>query len=155
MKHFILFLVLLFSHFIHAQNIFPEKYKGCNTDHFTLEKDSLKTTIDSKYLVKTILSGMSLETKSSIKGTLKLQIIVDLEGNSCLISIDNKTNIESSDLQLKNAIDTNLKWNIIEKVKVSPLIILKFKKKSVAISRIGVSGNFEMNEIFNDEIVIE
>jgi hypothetical protein len=149
----VVFICLLLTNIIEAQNVFPDKFDGCITDRFGLEKDSIEARIDSKYLVNTVLSGVDEKYKSKLNGILKLQIIVNTDGKSCLISIENNTNIKTSKLNLKKTIDDNLIWNINQKNKVSPLIILKFNSNSVQLKRIGVSGDFGMKEIFNDEVL--
>jgi hypothetical protein len=149
----IVFICLSLTNMIEAQNVFPNKFDACITDRFGLEKDSLEARIDSKYLINTVLSGIDEKYKSKLNGILKLQIIVNTDGKSCLISIENNTNIKTSKLNLKKTIDDNLIWNINQKNKVSPLIILKFNSNSVQLKRIGVSGNFVMKEIFNDEVL--
>ena len=56
-------LLILFSHLGFSQHIFPEEFNGCNTDLFSLESDSTDATIESKYLINTILSSFSDKDK--------------------------------------------------------------------------------------------
>ena len=138
-----------------AQNVYPEKFSGCITDHFALEKDSLVGKTDINQLIKIVLSSLDDKSKSKIEGVLSLQIIVNLDGSSCLISMKNETNIKSSKFKLKDVIDT-IKWEIPIK-KISPLIQLKFNPNSIQYRRLGINGNkgsqlIEENEFHKDSL---
>lgn len=155
MKKVVLFVVFLFiTKFSYSQNIFPEKFSGCVTDHFALESDSLVAKTDVPVFIKTIISSLDAKSKSKIKGILSLQIIVDMDGNSCLISIKNDTNIKSSKFELKEIIDETIKWNNPSK-KVSPLIQLKFNSNSVQYIRLGINAKKGNHIIEEYEIPIE
>lgn len=137
-----------------SQNVFPEKFSGCITDQFALESDSIIGVTDFKKIIKIVYSSLDEKSKSKINGELSLQIIVNKDGSSCLISLKNDTNIKSSKLKLKETIDSNLKWEIPFK-KVSPLIILKFNSDTIIYRRLGVNlkkGNHNLEE---EEISIE
>lgn len=153
MKIKILFFLLLSFNYFQAQNLFPLKIEGCQTDKFELEKDSIKANIGTRKFIDIICSNLNSEDLSRIKGVLKVQIIVYKDGSSCLISFDNKTNIKTSKFNLKKTIDEKVKWETKSDEKISPLIILNFSKKSILFRRIGISGNFESNIIFEEEIL--
>lgn len=66
-----------------------------------------------------------------------MQVIVDTQGNSCLLSIKNKTNYQTGELNLSNVVNDNLKWKNSDTLKVSALISIKFEEKRRTIKRIG------------------
>ncbi|MGK4566975.1 hypothetical protein [Flavobacterium sp. 3HN19-14] len=72
-----------------------------------------------------------------IRGVLRLQVIVDIDGSSCLISVENKTNIKTSKLDLKTNVDKNLIWGK-QAEKISPLIVLNFTGDNVVVTRFGL-----------------
>ena len=74
-----------------------------------------------------------------MRGTVKVQIIVDLNGNSCLLSLENITNISSKKLNLKSWIDDNIIWEIPSN-KVAAIIILDFTDQGIGYKRMGFDG---------------
>ena len=64
---------------------------------------------------------------------------MDLEGNSCLLSVKNETNIKTKKILLKEVIDSKLNWQKPTK-KVSAIIQLKFTDNEVKMNRLGLSG---------------
>jgi len=134
-----LILLLFISNAVFSQHIFPEKFEGCITDEFWLEKDSMVAIGSDKQLVDVIIKSIDEKSRKRIKGFLSLQIIVDLEGNSCLLSINNETNVESSNMTLKEKIDSDLKWNIPVK-KVAVLVKVEFTKSEIIINRLMLTG---------------
>ena len=136
-----LILLILFSLSFgsQAQNIFDEKFEGCNTDRFATEKDSIKVRETDKDLVYVLANNLETENVRKIKGLLSFQIIVDLNGKSCLLSVDNETNIPTEKLNLKEIIDNNLNWEKpIEKTSV--IVAIMFYGTSVQKKRIGMSS---------------
>ena len=124
---------------IQAQNIFEAKFEGCNTDRFATEKDSIEVKSTDKDLVYVLANNLKKENVKKIKGLLSCQIIVDLNGKSCLLSVDNETNISTEKLNLKEIIDQNLSWEKpVEKTSV--IVAIMFYGKSVQKKRIGMSG---------------
>ncbi|MGK7392311.1 MAG: hypothetical protein ACNS60_18300 [Candidatus Cyclobacteriaceae bacterium M2_1C_046] len=121
-----------------SQHIFPDAYIGCNTDRFTMESDSTIAKIDDAELLQVLKSGFSNKAKEKIKGKLSLQLIIDAQGNSCLISLKNETNIRTKKLKLKETIDTNLKWNRPDR-KVAVILILDFEGPEVTFTRFGMN----------------
>lgn len=152
-KATLLLLVVFYTLTGKAQNVYPEKFTGCNTDQFALESDSITGKIDMKYFIKTILSGVDEHNREKLSGILSLQIIIDSDGRSCLMSIENKTNVSSEELNLKETIDNSLIWQK-PRQKVSPMIMLKFNPTSVQYKRIGMNANKGMHLIEEDEILI-
>ena len=136
-----LILLILFSLSFgsQAQNIFDEKFEGCNTDRFATEKDSIEVRETNKDLVYVLANNLETENVRKIKGLLSFQIIVDLNGKSCLLSIDNETNIPTEKLNLKEIIDNNLNWEKPTE-KTSVIVAIMFYGTSVQKKRIGMSS---------------
>ena len=74
-----------------------------------------------------------------------MQILVDLEGNSCLLSVQNETNKKTEQLNLKNIIDNNLKWEI-PKEKKSAIIAIQFSE-IVEAKRVGLNSEKGFHEL--------
>lgn len=136
-KYLCLFFLLI-TLGVQGQNLFNEKFDGCITDYFTTEKDSVVVRPLEKDIISVLKEHMSAKNVSKIKGGFAVQIIVDLEGKSCLISVLNETNISTSELNLKEIIDSYLFWEK-PKEKTSVMISLHFKGNSVKIVRLGLS----------------
>lgn len=134
----ILSLFLILPGNSYSQNIFPDAYIGCNTDRFTLESDSTIAKIEDAELLQVLTSGFSKKAKEKIRGKLSLQIIIDAQGNSCLISLKNETNIRTKKLKLKETIDANLKWSRPDR-KVAAILVLDFEGPEVTFTRLGRS----------------
>lgn len=122
-----------------SQYIFSETYTGCDTDRFTLESDSCIAKITDEDFISVITSGFTDKVKNKIKGTLSLQIIVDPQGNSCLISLKNETNVKTRRLKLKQAIDNFLKWETSYK-KVAAIVLLDFDEEDIQLTRFGMNS---------------
>jgi hypothetical protein len=136
----LIFLILFVISFgSQAQNIFDEKFDECNTDRFATEKDSIKVRETDKDLVYVLANNLETENVKKIKGLLSFQIIVDLNGKSCLLSVDNETNIPTEKLNLKEIIDKNLNWEKPTE-KTSVIVAIMFYGKSVEKKRIGMSS---------------
>lgn len=136
-----LILIILFSTSFRfqAQNIFDEKFEGCNTESFSTEKDSIEVKSTDKDLVFVLAKNLEQESIKKIKGLLSCQIIVDQNGKSCLLSVNNETNIPSKELNLKEIIDQNLNWEKPTE-KTSVIVAIMFYGKSVEKKRIGISS---------------
>lgn len=142
-----IFLLLFSISFgVHAQNIFDEKFKGCITDRFSTEKDSIEVKETDKDLVYVLANNLEKENVKKIKGLLSCQIIVDLNGKSCLLSVDNDTNIPTEKLNLKEIIDKNLNWEKPTE-KTSVIVAIMFYGKSVEKKRIGMSSEKGFHQI--------
>lgn len=143
----LIFLILFSISFgSQAQNIFDEKFKGCNTDRFATEKDSIEVREIDKDLVYVLANNLEIENVRKIKGLLSFQIIVDLNGKSCLLSVNNETNIPTEKLNLKEIIDKNLNWEKPTE-KTSVLVTLMFYGTSVEKKRIGMSSEKGFHQI--------
>jgi hypothetical protein len=139
MKKLYLIILTLFTIISNSQNIFPEKFNNCSTEEMSLESDSVYTETNTLDLIKLIKSNLSKEKKQNLKGVLSIQIVVNLDGSSCLISFKNDTNLKSSELNLKNIIDSNLKWEKPKEI-VSPIILFNFYEENVSYKRIGINS---------------
>jgi hypothetical protein len=143
----LIFLILFSISFgSQAQNIFDEKFEGCNTDRFATEKDSIEVRETEKDLVEVLANNLETENVRKIKGLLSFQIIVNLNGKSCLLSIDNETNISTEKLNLKEIIDKNLNWKKPTE-KTSVIVAIMFYGTSVQKKRIGMSSEKGFHEI--------
>lgn len=150
MKLKIIVLFLFCFSLSYSQNIYPIKFDGCNTDHFVLESKITNTKTDIEKFINLIRNN----TSNKIKGVLAIQIIVDLEGKSCLISMENKTNLKTAELKkLKMIIDTELFWEN-SKDKVSPMYEFKFNKKIVEYRRYGINANIGKHIIEEGELAL-
>lgn len=142
----IVVIVLALSLEAYSQNLFPEKFSGCNTDQFALESDSATARMDHSELISVITSGFSEEVKNQLKGVVSLQIIVDLEGKSCLLSVKNDTNTKTKKLKLKDTIDSKLLWQKPTK-KVAAVIVIKFDSTVIQLKRLGTNGKRGVHEL--------
>lgn len=145
MKHLFIITGVILFHNVGAQHLFPEKFDGCVTDRFALEKDSTDAKIDDEVLVGTVMRAMDEKTRQKISGVLTLQIIVDTEGTSCLISARNDTNVRTRKMNLKEVIDRDLVWDNPKK-KVAAIVVLRFSEEGVSFKRLGV-GNQGFHEL--------
>lgn len=122
------------------QNIFDEVFEGCDTSRFALESEIVRVKISHSKIINVVTSAFSDDIKRKIRGKIKLQVVVGLDDESCLLSIENKSNTKFNVLDLKNIIDENLIWEIPEE-RVSPIIRINFKKKKIIVNRLGFNGN--------------
>lgn len=134
-----LFVFLAFQVHLFSQNIFEEKFESCNTDHFVMESDSISVRIKEDGVLEILGKNFDKEVVEKIKGDLSLQILVDLQGNSCLLSIENKTNIATEQLNIKEIIDSKLKWHKPPE-KTSPILAIRFYGDAAEIIRMGLNG---------------
>jgi hypothetical protein len=130
----------------YAQNIFPEKFDDCITDRFALESDTITAKIKDQDLIGVIMNSFDSKTKAKVRGTLSLQIIVDSEGNSCLMSLKNDTNIKTRNLNLKPYIDKELKWKNRQQ-KVAAIVVYRFEDKGVKFKRLGMNAKKGVHEL--------
>lgn len=126
---------------VQAQHLFPEKFNDCVTDHFKLEKDTATIKKPHSEIAEVILRGLKPELRDKLKGDMYLQVIVDTEGRSCLLSVKNETKVATAKLGLKKIVDEQLRWNPADQ-KYSPILYLNFSgEKDVLVTRLGVGGS--------------
>lgn len=139
LKNLFLFCLLsIFSGDLMAQHMFKEKFEDCKTKRFTTEKDSISVQENEKDIIYILANNFTEENVKKIKGLLSLQIIVDTNGNSCLLSITNDTNLKTKKLNIKQIIDKKLTWRKPDE-KTSVLLGIKFYGSEVEKKRIGMS----------------
>lgn len=147
MKNFtFLFLFILFSQSIYSQHLFDKKYHGCNTNVFALESDSVTAKVSDNEIMRIIANSIDAKSISKIRGGLLLQILVNEDGTSCLLSLENKTNIKTKKLKIKESIDNQLKWSPIDK-KVAAIVSVKFINQGIGIKRLGFNGFTGIHEL--------
>lgn len=150
---FTLFALLWSSTALQAQNLFPETFDNCHISRFSLESDSTTAVINPQTFMLEFWTSIDSASARSIRGELKIQLLVDTLGNSCVISIENETNTDSKLLNL-NRFASNLKWSFPEEVKsVSPIVYLRFNSLGARYSRLGASGPKGMHELVDLGIV--
>jgi hypothetical protein len=147
MKRILIIVAVLFLSQAYSQNIFDEKFDGCNTDYFKTESDTTTVELVSDF-VKILSSNFDDETVKKIRGLLSLQIIVDADGKSCLLSLENETNISTANLAIKSIIDSKLLWEK-PKEKISVILATKFYGNAVEVKRIGLSKEKGFHELAN------
>ena len=146
-------LVLFFQVFFYTskcQNIYSEKYNGCNTLKFNVENERLvESNKDS--LLQAFISNINPKYLKKLKGTIYLQVLVDSVANPCCLSIKNESNIASDKLTLKEIVDTKTVWSIPvareQIITVSTIIKLIFKKREISLTRLGYNGNIGWHDI--------
>ncbi len=147
-------LLLLLSIFLlgntaTAQNFYPEKFEGCDTQQFALESDSVYAKKDKEQLIQLLTGSMDEKALSKTFGVLRVQIIAYEDGSSCLISYENNTTLDEETLnmaKIKETIDSELVWDEVLKA-CSPLMELKFRRKKISLKRIGFNGKKGMHEL--------
>jgi hypothetical protein len=122
-----------------AQNLFPEKYAGCQTSEFSLESDSVEARTDYRALAAAVTSALKDDAKNRLRGELVLQIIVEPGGSGCLISVQNNTNVKSGKLRLKESVD-GLKWQGGRR-RVAAVVSLSFADGQLDVKRLGMNAN--------------
>lgn len=147
-KFFFLTIFSLLTITVTAQNIYPEVLEGCDTARFALESKEETAKKPKSLLIGFVTDNLAQE-KDQIRGELYLQIIVYKDGSSCLLSVENKTNFSSEELniaKLKKNIDEELKWeNGVENI--AALVVLNFQKDKILLKRIGMHGDLGWHEL--------
>jgi hypothetical protein len=129
----------------HAQHIFPEKFFVCNTNPFVQENGTIIARINNKKLIEVIRNGIDKTPKPKVWGRLSLQIVVDPEGKSCLLSMYNQTTLLPAQFDLKKDIDDNLVWENPAQ-QVAALVILDFYGRRTTVKKVGLDANTGWHE---------
>lgn len=145
----VLFLFSVFFLELKAQNVFPEKFEGCDTKMFALESDTTEARICNRHFMDVFMESLSEEVKNSISGRLGLQIIVYKDGSSCLLSVDNGTNIPTNQLIFKESIDNELNWEAPSRI-VSAIVVINFEQAATRIQRYGNNSKRGGWHVLND-----
>ena len=134
---------------VKSQALFPEVYKGCNTVTMKLETDSASITKEPKEVADLLINNISEQTMRKLSGKIFLQIIVYPDGSNCVYSIDNQSNTESKQLDLKSIFDNKLSWTEHDELPISVLIELTFNNGKLNYRRLGVSAEKGWHELYN------
>jgi ligand-binding sensor domain-containing protein len=128
----ILFAValIIISNTLYSQNLYPEKFEDCKLTTFCLDCGTQKAQ-PPKSILQSLFNGMGEKNLAELKGTIDLQILIDQNGKPCLLSAENKTNISSADLKLKESVNGGENWAAAatgsKRENSSVCIILKFE----------------------------
>uniref|UniRef100_UPI0040489269 hypothetical protein n=1 Tax=Roseivirga sp. TaxID=1964215 RepID=UPI0040489269 len=134
-----LFIALLFLGFgtqAFSQHVYPEVIDNCYLDQFIFESDSTIAKLDKDKIIEVITAGWDEKTLKNADGVLSLQVLVNNRGASCLMSIQNETNMKTKKMNLTETINDNLKWPRMPQ-KVSVLMVLTFDKGEIDLKRLG------------------
>jgi len=129
MKRIILLLLVQFSLTLsYSQNLYPEKYEGCNLTSFCLDCGDTKAQ-PPKAIIDELVNKFDKKSLSKIKGSIEVQILIDENGKPCLLSSLNQTNISSKKLSLQKAINNTSNWepSISENKKSNSSVSLVFE----------------------------
>ena len=131
-----------------AQHLFKEHYDECTTERFALESEIENAKIDEQKIVALLLKDLDEKQLKRLKGKLTLQILVDTDGTSCLLSVENEINIKSKVLNLKDKI-SSLIWIAPEK-KVAAIVAIRFKKGKYEVKRLGMNADLGVHTLKED-----
>lgn len=146
MKKLVVIICLFAFAKAYTQHLYSEHYEGCTTERFTLENKVEKGKIDSDAVVTVLLKDLSEKQLKKLKGTLTLQVLVNTDATSCLLSAENKTNLKSKTFDLKSKIDA-LIWEIPPEEKTASIFTIKFKKGKYWVSRLGIHGDLGVHKL--------
>ena len=139
-------IILFITNSSFGQHLFDEKFEGCNTSHFVVESDSISVKPLDQDILTILAENFEKEVITEIRGLVSIQILVDQEGDSCVLSLENDTNIETTDLNIKNILDDKLRWTKPDKNK-SVIVAIKFYGDSVELKRIGLNAEKGYHEL--------
>ncbi|MCD7901813.1 MAG: hypothetical protein LUH22_18760 [Bacteroides sp.] len=147
MKKTTFILLLLFSIIVktHAQNLFPETFDGCSFEAFHIESKITTARISSLGILGPLMEEKSL---SNIEGVLMMQVYVDIDGQACLISADNQTNIPTKEFNLENAV-RKTKWTNGQKA-VCAIVHITFEDAIAEVRRLGINRDLGVHEITDE-----
>lgn len=144
-KKVLTYILLAFTINTFAQNIFEIKFENCDTEKFVMESNTISVKQKTDF-INILATNFDRKAVKEIRGLLSMQIIVNEKGDSCLLSIDNGTNIRTEDLNLKRIIDNEVKW-YKPKEKTSVILAIKFHGNKVELKRIGLSSEKGFHEL--------
>lgn len=73
-----------------AQNVFPEKIEGCNTEEFCLDCGDPKAAYDQQDFDRIITDLRAKYDLKGVSGMIGIQVLVDSLGNPCVLSHTDK-----------------------------------------------------------------
>ncbi|MBZ4033167.1 hypothetical protein K6T82_00190 [Flavobacterium sp. 17A] len=110
MKKILLIALLVFLYnSTYSQNLYPEKYENCHLSNFCLDCGDTKANPPKTFLDE-LKNNLDKKKLSEIKGIIEVQILIDENGKSCLLSSVNKTNVSSKKINLQKAINNMSFW---------------------------------------------
>lgn len=129
-----LLLILLSFTFSYSQHLYSEKYDNCKLTSFCLDCGDTKAEAPKSF-INELVDKFDKKSLSKIKGNIEVQILIDENGKTCLLSSQNQTNISSKKLGLQKAINQTTNWEPA---------ISKNKKTNSSVSLIFTfeNGNF-------------
>lgn len=137
-----IFASLTLSIITFSQNIFPEKVSDSNIQAFKLESKITSARIPESELLSSLMKTIPSQ---KIEGVLMMQVYIEKNGKACLISVDNKTNISTNELDLAKAISITKWTGNVEAI--CAIIHLTFNKGKVFVRRLGMDKNLGLHEI--------
>ncbi len=135
MKKTISLLLILLSYTLsYSQHLYSEKYDNCKLTSFCLDCGDTKAEAPKSF-INELGDKFDEKSLSKIKGNIEVQILIDENGKTCLLSSLNQTNISSKKLGLQKAINQTTDWEPA---------ISKNKKTNSSVSLIFTfeNGNF-------------
>lgn len=147
-KYSISLVLIVLCTQVSAQHVYPEVIDNCYLDQFVYESDSLLAKLENEKIIEVITASWDEKTKKSAEGFLGLQILVNNRGASCLMSIQNGTNMKTKKMNLTESINDNLKWPRMPQ-KVSVIMVLSFNKGEIELKRMGTIDKKSLVEIDN------
>ena len=142
------FFIIITVGNLYSQNLFPEKFDDCNTERFALESDSTTAKTQDSKLIEVLEKGINYKTNKEIKGILTLQIIVGLDGNSCLLSFKNDLNVSNIGPSLKKEVDKNLNWEKPTE-RVAAIVSFRVQNGNIEFKRLGMNAQRGVHELKN------
>lgn len=129
-----------------AQYVYPEKFENCYLDEFKFEETSIIAEVDNELLKAAVTKGWDAKMLKGAEGNLGLQILVDRQGKSCLMSVRNDSNLKLKKLNLEENINEHLKWKG-QSEKISAILVLHFEEGEITIKRLGTTDMRNLVEI--------
>lgn len=139
MKTFLSLVFLFLSFGLQAQHIYPEKFDNCIVEEFVFERDTSTAKIGIVQLLTLFKDSIYPDALAVVRGGLSLQILVNTQGQSCLLSVENTTNIPTAELNLKKLVDTQLHFENPQEM-VSVVILMSFTDEAIELKRLGNDG---------------
>ena len=106
-KASLLFLALLICSTVSAQYLYPEHYKE-KISSFCLDCGNPQAMPPDDMLQQMWLE-FNMKAALKVEGDIYIQVLVDSVGNARLLSADNRTNVKSKKLRLRQAVNA-IRW---------------------------------------------
>ena len=147
-------LTFLTSSFTLGQNLFPEKFDGCNIGRFCVDCGDTKGTYNGN-LTEYFSKSISAKKIKGLNEIILVQVLIDTTGKQCVKSIQN--NIPK--LRLKDIINSMTGWQPaiskgqLENVSITLKFEINNEKIVVTYQRIDPSSVTNMKSVGTVEIV--